>query len=164
MDLEYVLLFNGNYVKGEPDGFQILNPLITLIPPLDPQRQPDDHQRYSPLFLAKSPDDTCARILDADRIPQREATVPYIQNPDDGSIRLKLELQIGHFHDQNANGELETIDTPKARTLRALIVHAGKLDSPNSIRPELFTFVVRRSGVQSQLIRAQDPILQEDHP
>ena len=164
LDLEYVLLFNGNYVKGEPDGFQILNPLITLIPPLDPQRQPDDHQRYSPLFLAKSPDDTCARILDADRIPQREATVPYIQNPDDGSIRLKLELQIGHFHDQNANGELETIDTPKARTLRALIVHAGKLDSPNSIRPELFTFVVRRSGVQSQLIRAQDPILQEDHP
>jgi peptidoglycan hydrolase-like protein with peptidoglycan-binding domain len=156
LELEYVLLFNGNYDKDEPNGFQVLNPLITLIPPLDPQRQPDEQGRYSPLFLAKSPDESCAKILDAGRMPQREATVSYIQDSVDGSIRAKIELVVGRKSGEDVN------DSPKARMFRELLKQAKTRELPDEIEPALFTFIVRRSGVQSKLIKAKSSKPLED--
>lgn len=139
-ELEYVLLFNSNF----PDAFRVLNPLVSLIPPLDPQRKEDDEHRFSPLFLAKSPDDTCARVVSSDGLPRREAELMYVQNSDDGSIRLKLNLIIGRKSGADQD------DTPKSRTLRELLRQARIPGSEFGIKPELFSFIVRRNGVQSK--------------
>lgn len=145
--LEYRLMFNSNF----PNSFKSLNPLVVLIPPLDPQRA-DEPAPGKYRFLAKSTDEESVKVRDAfaGGAPGREARVRYVQNADDGSIRVSFSLEIG----DPAN------DTPKARMLRELLrqreVLKYRSQSTGEVVPPLFTFIVCRNGVPSTLIDAQE--------
>ncbi len=129
--LTYKVLINANYDPDNLGAFQVLNTHVSLIPPLDPQRQPDTGSGPE-RFMARSSDKDTVGVV-AGGTPGLEAEVAYNQNAKDGSIRLVVPLRLG--------------TTPGASTIREILGRA-----PSGRKHEPFAFFVSRGGVQSAVV------------
>jgi len=128
LTLTYQILVNANYDPDNLRAFQVLNTLVALIPPLDPQRQPDTGSGPK-RFLARSLDKDTVQVV-AGGTPGLEGEVAYTQNAKDGSIRLVVSLRLG--------------TTPGASKVREVLGRA-----PAGRKHEPFAFLVSRGGVHS---------------
>ena len=128
LSLQYQVLINGNYNPKDLKAFRVLNTLVSLVPPLDPQRQAGGAGLHQ--FLARSTDEATVKVVATDGTEGREAVVAYRQSATDGSLRVVVRLKLG--------------DTAGARGFRQTLRLA-----PDGRRHEPFVFFVSRGGVQS---------------
>jgi hypothetical protein len=132
LSLLYQVLVNANYDPANLSAFKVLNTLVTLIPPLDPQRQTAT-SGAARRFLARSSDVATVKVVAMGGTEGREAEVAYRQSTVDGSIRLVVRLRLG--------------DTPDAAKFREIFASA-----PSGRAHEPFVFIVSRGGVQSAVV------------
>lgn len=136
---EYQIYLNANYRPEAPTAPAVLNHLVDLLPPFDPQRS-EEGEDVPRRFLARSPDEHMVRILPPDRSGEGAIENEVeVEQAEDGSLRLVIPLRF----------------TAEAGSYMTPITRADAQEPKEFER--VFYFSIRRGGVSSSIVPQTQP-------
>jgi hypothetical protein len=131
------IYLNANYQPADPGAVGVLNNLVSILPPFDPQRMTAGPQTT---FLAKSSDETRIKILPPDLTGLGAAeNIVRVAQLTDGAVCLIVPLRF----------------TPESRDFVRPILEAGRQLAPAF--DKVFFFSVCRGGVSSPIVPQAAP-------